>query len=260
MIVMLRLRLNLLEDDLADRFGISQGTVSKILDRWLSVMASCLKPLIVWPDRETLRLTMPECFREHFGTSVVVVIDCFEIFVQRPSNLKARAQTWSDYKKHNTVKYLIGITPQGTVSFISRAWGGRTPDKTITLSKQVKLIDLFLPGDCILADRGFPMASELGSYRVQVIVPAFMNGRSQLSATDVRTSNEIANVRIHVERIIGFLRRKFRILSSTLHLGLLQAPKHELQTRIDNIVVVCCALLNLCPPIVPMSETNDDAT
>lgn len=68
---------------------------------------------------------MPECFRAEFGDKVAVVIDCFEVFIERPSNLLARACTWSSYKHHNTVKLLIGIVPQEVVSFISDAWGAR---------------------------------------------------------------------------------------------------------------------------------------
>ena len=52
------------------------------------------------------------------GSKVAVVIDCFEVFIEPPSNLKARASTWSNYKHHNTVTVLLGITSQGVVSFI----------------------------------------------------------------------------------------------------------------------------------------------
>ncbi len=75
---------------------------------------------------------MPMAFRKNFP-SCVVIIDCFEIFLDRPTSLLARTQTYSAYKHQNTVKYLIGITPQGTVSFISNGWGGRTSDKHLAL-------------------------------------------------------------------------------------------------------------------------------
>jgi len=60
--------------------------------------------------------------------SCAIIIDCFEVFIDRPASLMERAQTWSNYKKHNTYKFLIGITTQGSVSFISKGWGGRVPD------------------------------------------------------------------------------------------------------------------------------------
>ena len=54
---------------------------------------------------------------------VAIIIDCFEIFIERPSNLQVRAYTWSNYKHKNTAKVLVGIIPQGTVGFVSEAWG-----------------------------------------------------------------------------------------------------------------------------------------
>ena len=38
-----------------------------------------LKPLIIWPDRNSLRKTMPMVFRKHYP-QCVLIIDCFEIF------------------------------------------------------------------------------------------------------------------------------------------------------------------------------------
>jgi len=45
--------------------------------------------------------------------------------MEQPSDLLARAQVWSNYKHHSTMKFLIGITPQGTVSFVSKCAGGQ---------------------------------------------------------------------------------------------------------------------------------------
>ena len=62
--------------------------------------------------------------RKHLGKKVTCIKDCFKIFIERPSNVNARAQTWSNYKHHNTAKYFIAVTPQVSISFISRGWGG----------------------------------------------------------------------------------------------------------------------------------------
>ena len=122
---MIRLRLNLSMRDLGYRFGgISDSTVSRTSLHMVDVLYRRLKPLIIWPDRDVLRKTPPMDFHK-YCPNCVVIIDCFEIFLDCPLNPLARAQTFSSYKHHHTVKYLIGITPQGTVSFISEGWGGK---------------------------------------------------------------------------------------------------------------------------------------
>jgi hypothetical protein len=67
---------------------------------------------------------MPISFHTNFGTRIAVIVDCFQKFIDRPSTRMARAQTWSSYKHHNTAEYMIEITSQGVISFISRGYGG----------------------------------------------------------------------------------------------------------------------------------------
>ena len=58
---------------------------------------------------------MPWCFRSNYGLAVTSIIDYFEVFIEKPGDLLCRAATWSSYKHYNTAKYLISVTPQGTV-------------------------------------------------------------------------------------------------------------------------------------------------
>lgn len=247
MIVLMKLRLNLSLQDLAYRFDVSKATVSRIFSSVVHVMYVRMGGFILWPERDELRRTMPMEFRKYFGLKVAIIIDCFEIFIERPSNLLARAQTWSSYKHHNTVKYLIGVTPQGSVSFLSKAWGGRASDKHIT--ENCSLLDKLLPGDLVLADRGFDIAESVGLMCAELKIPAFTKGKRQLSPMEVESTRKIAHVRIHVERVIGLVRNKYTILQDTLPIDYLQSDMNQ-TPLIDKITTVCCALSNLCPSVV----------
>ena len=162
--ILINLRLNPSVQDLAYCFGVHCSTVSRIFLKWL-MLDTKLKPLLLWPECEDLRRTMPECFRASFKDKVAVVIACFEVFIECPSNLLARAAAWSTctYKHHNTVKFLICIIPQGVVNYISDTWGGRVSDKY--LIEHCSILAKLLPGDVVLADRGFDIADSVGMYQ-----------------------------------------------------------------------------------------------
>ena len=115
----MRLRLALPVTDLSYRFNIPKTTASRMFLETLNILYVRLKFLIHWPDPPDRQNSMPKWFRAKFRTKAAVIIGCFEIFIERPSNLTARRLTWSSYKQHNTIKYLFDITPQGTISFLS---------------------------------------------------------------------------------------------------------------------------------------------
>lgn len=246
---LMKLRLNLPVQDLAYRFGTSTSTISRVFTLVIDVMYKRLHFLLRWPTREELRSTMPMEFRTHFGTKVAVIIDCFEIFIDRPSNLKAQAQTWSNYKHHNTIKFLIGISPQGTIVFISKAWGGRVSDTFLTES--CGFLNNILPGDLILADRGFDIGDSVGLMCAEVKTPAFMKGRKQLSMTDIVKTRDIARVRIHVERVIGCIRQRYTMLGGPVPIDHLLTKDIDGITLMDKIVEVCCDLNNVCDTVIP---------
>lgn len=248
LLTLMRMRLNLPLYFFVYLFRMSKTSVVRIFNSTLDVMYVRLSPLIFWPSKKQIQVSLPMCFRDNFN-NCTSIIDCFEIFIEKPKNLRARAQTYSQYKHHNTVKYLISITPQGVISFVSNGWGGRTSDKHIT--ENCGYLEKLSPGDVILADRGFNVKDTVGLYCAQLKIPAFTKGKQQLHPLELEATRGLAAVRIHVERVIGLVRNKYTILQTTIPLSLCQAAAQGQPTSLDKMVTVCCALCNICPSVVP---------
>ena len=69
----------------------------------------------------------------------------------------------------------------------------------------------------MLADRGFDIRESVGVMCAEVHIQAFTKGKKQLSTKEVESTRKIANVRIHVERVIGSVRQKYTILVNCTH-------------------------------------------
>ena len=147
------------------------------------------------------------------------------------------------------MKFLIGVTPQGSVAYISKGWGGRVSD--VHLTENCGLLQKLSPGDMILADRGFTIQDSAGMYCAEVCIPPFTKGKKQLSKVEIETARQLSHVRIHVERVIGVIRQKFSILHSTLPVNIVTSSDDNNVSFVDKIVTVCCALCNCCDSVVP---------
>ena len=106
-----------------------------------------------------------------------------------------------------------------------------------------------VPGDTVLADRGFDILDSVGSYCSTLKIPAFTRGKKQFSSIQIEQTRIIVNVRIHVERVIGNIRQKYSMLNSTQPIDFVSS--NDQVTALDKIVCVTCALVNLCDSVVP---------
>ena len=61
------------------------------------------------------------------------------------------------------------------MAFISKGWGGRVPD--VYLTENCGLFQNLLPGDSVLADRGFAIQESVGLYCAKLKVPPFTRGK-----------------------------------------------------------------------------------
>jgi hypothetical protein len=241
-LVLMRLRLGLLLEDLADRFHVSVSTCSNIFNAWVDFLHVQLQPLIMWPSRDAINATMPMSFRQKFSNCRVIV-DCTEVFVQTPSSLANKSLLYSDYKSHMTFKGLIGISPAGVTIFASDLWSGSISDKQLT--KKCGIVDMCEVGDAIMADKGFVISDLTTPKGIHLIIPPFKKKNKRMSRNDVLLTRDIAHLRIHVERQMERI-KNFHIFEGTMHLSM--------ASQCSKIWRICVALTNLLPPLCNVPE------
>lgn len=194
-----RLRLGLPEQDLAVRLNCHISTISRKLLTWTNFLYIILGSIPIWPSRVTVDRHMPPEFRLTYP-STRVILDCTEIKIQYPSALVLNSMVFSHYKGSPTLKGLIGIAPNGAVTFVSNLFTGVMSDVEIT--KLSDIINLLESGDSVMADKGFTIASMLSEKGVGLNIPPFLHSAGQFTSEEIQDTQAIASLRIHVERLI----------------------------------------------------------
>ena len=83
------------------------------------------------------------------------------------------------------------------------------------MTEHSDLLSNLLPDDSILADRGFVIKDSVATCCANLEIPAFTRGKTQIDAIEVEQTRRVANVCIHVERMIGNIRQKYSLVSAT---------------------------------------------
>ncbi|XP_049516755.1 uncharacterized protein LOC125942614 isoform X1 [Dermacentor silvarum] len=239
LLTLMRLRLGLLCGDLARRFEVSVAYISRTFSRVLDDLVKIMQEVVVWLPRSRWRASMPESFRNSEYSRTTCIFDCTEALMQRSRKLMARSQCYSQYKGANTMKFLTVIAPNGFIMFVSDVYGGRASDKYVVKTCGVE--EYLLPGDEIMADRGFKLDTHLEVQGIKMNRPAFTKGKDQLPESEVTETRRIASLRIHVERAINRI-KTYRIFKQVLPI---KSRKYA-----SKIVLVCAGLCNLKSPLI----------
>jgi len=192
----------------------------------------------IWPSQDVIKQTMPEAFKDKYP-STKVIIDCTEIKCEMPSSLLLNSELFSSYKNHTTLKGLIGIAPNGAITFVSELYTGSISDREIVIRSS--FLDLkFSEGDSVMADKGFTI-QELLPLGISLNIPPFLGHSEQMTPEDVIKTQQIASVRIHVERAINRI-KNYKIWNGVIPLSLFDL--------VNQMWSLCSFLSNLQVPLI----------
>lgn len=138
-LTLMKIRTNDTFSRLGDQFGLSTSQASRVFNKTVKPLAHYLKTLVYCSDPSSIKKNLPVAFRAYYS-HVCAIPDAIEIEIEKPSNPVQQALTWSEYKKCNTLKYLIVCTPDGFITFISSGYGGRISD--ILLFEESKVMKI----------------------------------------------------------------------------------------------------------------------
>lgn len=86
LLILMTIRLNLTNQDLAYRFNVSVCHISTLLNKGFQTLAASLQYLVRWPSKDCVLRTLPWVFHPRFS-KCRVIIDCTEIFIETARNL-----------------------------------------------------------------------------------------------------------------------------------------------------------------------------
>ncbi|XP_072395189.1 uncharacterized protein [Diabrotica undecimpunctata] len=237
---LIKLRLNSPHEDLSIRFGCSTATVTNIaMTRIYALHEVLFKNLMkTIPSIVRNQVCLPSAFTNFKNCRII--LDCTEIYCTVPTNMEKQRLTYSPYKHRNTWKILVGVAPNGVITFVSSAYPGSTSDKQIV--EVSKVLDQMVPGDLIVADKGF-LIKDLLPAGVSLNIPPFLS-TPQFTESQVYETQQIAEARIHVERAIRRI-KCYNILQ--------QVPSYYI-SQLSIIFQLCAALTNFQYPLIKEVE------
>ncbi|KAM9710219.1 uncharacterized protein ACNS7B_024212 isoform 2-T2 [Menidia menidia] len=256
LLTLMRLRLDLRNQDLAYRFGVKVATVTRTVHRMVHIMSAALVPTAVfWPSRAELRKNLPAALRGAHP-DCAVILDCFTVAFEEAGQQQGRAPSPPSSSPPapgpGVLKYLIGLAPQGVVTFVSRGVTGGVSNQS--LAEGCGVLCKLLPGDVALAARDLDIAEAVAArgarFKIAGACPEEAGGGSEGAPA---ATPDTASVQRHVERVVSMVKRRYAMLTGPVESPFGSAPERASSlSTFDKIVQVACALNNLCISAAPL--------
>ena len=114
--------------------NLSKSTASRYIITWAYFIYFKLSCVPIWPTKDIVIDTMLECFKGTYPNTRVI-IDCTEVFYQKPSSLTNQSSLFSYYKHNITFEVLVGTPSSGAITIIRELYDGSTSDAITIISE-----------------------------------------------------------------------------------------------------------------------------
>lgn len=211
LIVLIKLRLNLDNIDLAYRFGVPKSFIVKYWNAWIPVMHLRLSEIPTWPSPEICDKYRPTVFKEGGYDIVDGILHRFEITV---------ADSRTDQME--TKKGLMALAPNGFFMFASDLVPSTLTDQEVVLG--TRILDKFTEGRGVMVDPDFLLEEECEKKNLRLMyLPSPNDG----------------NLYTHIDNVTSKI-NYFRIICDTYDSSSFEESSDEL----NSVWHICCALLN----------------
>uniref|UniRef100_A0A672HG15 Putative nuclease HARBI1 n=1 Tax=Salarias fasciatus TaxID=181472 RepID=A0A672HG15_SALFA len=218
--------------EMADIYGVSQPTMSRILPTVLDAIISLAPTYIQFPYENHRQAEIKQGFHAVAGfPNIIGAIGCTHIAIKAPSHNECSYINSEGYHSINT--QIICDSTMSLLNVVAR-WPGGTPDSSILQNSSCFNISKLLSGLSVLyyvistGDRGYPLK------------PWLMTPVANPSTPQEQHYNRAhARSRAVVDHAVGLLKGRWLCLSNVG--GILKyEPK-----KVCQIILACCVLHNL---------------
>ncbi|XP_022836448.1 uncharacterized protein LOC111363817 [Spodoptera litura] len=142
LILLIKLRRSKPDFEIGKMFGISKFDVTNVIVTWVSFVSDIWSTLDLWPTPIQINLYMPHPFKGNMlsSPSTSILLENNDISIQKNDIDDARKVAFSQYRIKNIIKFLIGCSTEGLVTYSSEVADDSAPNDQSTNKGEISCI------------------------------------------------------------------------------------------------------------------------